>query len=790
MKGEIDRLGFDIQVEIATRARSEEWISPDMPLPDPDHVAFRKGYDSWSWIPILRFLLTDPHVWTCYDNRRAGTLSREWEIIEPEENGNAKINQAISDWMDSIDVERIVGDILDAPFFGFSPLEIVWKPGELWLPERVEGKPTEWFHFDAEGNLRFRSRANMYLGELLPDMKFIIAQHGASYGNPYGEKLLSRCFWPVTWKRASQKFWAMFTEKYGMPWATGKVPPGTGPDERNLFLANLKAMVQDAVAVISDNQSIEFPDNHSGKSVSESIYKGLIDTADSQISKAILGQVLTTEGSDEGKGTNALGKVHENTLTLKFQQDQRLVARCFNRLFRWIVDLNAGQNVPAPTFGWFEDEDLQKERAERDDLLKGQGVRFTRKYYTETYNLADDDIEAELQNDPTPPPGTGGRLSALGPGAPDPRKLPGQPDKKPEFAEYLGEAAGFRAIQEMVWDAAPVGADALEAAFEPVLAWIRKQKSVSAVQKGLLAQYPAIRFDLFSRPLGRAEFAAALTGGKAVDDENDREFADGSFAEEAFPAFHWDMAFDEAVRFFRNKGFAISPNSWKDVWQDAHAHVFTVARVTSMDVLKDIRAVVDQALADGLSQEAFNDLIIPKLKAKGWWSDQRKGETIIMPSGEKRKRLAPYRLETIYETNLGVAYQTGRWKQIQEVKAYRPWLQLQGVLDDRTRESHRALWGKVWHADDPVWKTLYPPLDWHCRCYVKTLSNRQLDARGLKPEKGWPSDNKGEPFKPGLGWAYNPGEAGLSAWKPDLEKYTAAEQELIKAALARVNEER
>ena len=67
---------------------------------------------------------------------------------------------------------------------------------------------------------------------------------------------MSRCFWPVAFKKGGFKFWAVFTEKFGMPWLIGKVPRGTGDTDRAQLLDHLVKMVQDAVAVINDDESI------------------------------------------------------------------------------------------------------------------------------------------------------------------------------------------------------------------------------------------------------------------------------------------------------------------------------------------------------------------------------------------------------------------------------------------------------------------------------------------------------------------------------------------------------
>jgi uncharacterized protein with gpF-like domain len=53
---------------------------------------------------------------------------------------------------------------------------------------------------------------------------------------------------------------------------------------------------------------------------------------------------------------------------------------------------------------------------------------------------------------------------------------------------------------------------------------------------------------------------------------------------------------EEAVAFFRQKGFRVGFD-YRDVWQQEHQAGFTVAKAMQIDLLEDIREMVDHALA-------------------------------------------------------------------------------------------------------------------------------------------------------------------------------------------------
>jgi len=106
-----------------------------------------------------------------------------------------------------------------------------------------------------------------------------------------------------------------------------------------------------------------------------------------------------------------------------------------------------------------------------------------------------------------------------------------------------------------------------------------------------------------------------------------------------------------------------------------------------------------------------------------------------------------------------MSYMAGRYEQMQQIAARRPYWQYSAVNDSRTRPSHRAMDGKVFRADDPIWKTWYPPNGYRCRCSVTSLSQKELDAEGLEVEKKAPIEiTTGKPYQPDPGWKFNPAQ--------------------------------
>lgn len=487
----IDIEGDALEGEFAPRSRSIDFFGMWSYLPDPDPVLKKLGQD----MSVYRELLTDAHVWACYESRTAGTLSREWGLVQPDRGeASEKIMDACEDMLDGLDVVQILTDALDAPWFGMAPLEITWRrDGRMWYPASVVGKPQEWFAFDGENNPVFLSIDNP-MGEPLPPMKFIIPRHHASYRNPYGERVLSRCFWPVTFKKGGWKFWTVFAEKFGMPFITGKVPRGTQTADRERLLSNLAAMVQDAVAVINDDESVDLTEA-AGKSSSAGVYSDLIEAADRAVSKATLGQNLSTELTQGG--SYAATSSHMEVRSDIVDKDKRPCRTTMNTLLAWFTAINYGPGETPPKFDFYEEEDVQGDRADRDKTLNEQGVRFTKKYYAAQYKLEDDDFDLA---DPSP--------TQPGPGAPAPQFAEGRPEQMGrDDADAIADAAARQTAQEF------------ETLLAPVLDMIESADSLEEIGEKIYDLYPTLDTDRFQEILARALLAAGGVGMGAVQGE-------------------------------------------------------------------------------------------------------------------------------------------------------------------------------------------------------------------------------------------------------------------------------
>ena len=238
----------------------------------------------------------------------------------------------------------------------------------------------------------------------------------------------------------------------------------------------------------------------------------------------------------------------------------------------------------------------------------------------------------------------------------------------------------------------------------------------------------------------------------------------------------------DAAAFFAGKGEQLAWD-YTEVFGEANVHSFTVAKATSLELLRTIRAEVAKAIGPGQTFEQFKKALRPRLEEMGWWG---KKEVLDIDTGEitQAQLGSVRRLRTIYQTNVQTAYMAGRYKRYVANAADRPYWRYVAIMDGRTRPAHAALNGKVFRWDDPIWKVIWPPNGWGCRCRVVALTEAEFKALAVPIEDGsemifesevpinrdgdmvtvkgmryTDADGKVRVFRPDPGWDYNPGEA-------------------------------
>ncbi len=320
----------------------------------------------------------DDEVSAALETRRDALISTPWRL-----EGNEAIVEFVTD-----QIKQHMTDLLCATFnarlYGYSVIETVYRRdnGRICLDKTSE-KPFYWFEPKRNGELKYFGEDGRGLGEIVDKNKFLLTQCQANYDNPLGIPLLSKLYWPVHYRKHGWQFWLKWLERYGFPTRVGKTPSGILPDgttRADDLSSSLQGLAQNSTIVVNDDQEIDLLEPNSNGEHFPQIESAI----NKRIQKTILGQTLTSDS--DGKGSYALGNVHNDVRNDKRMSDVRLATRTIQHLVNVIVGLNfPNQSV---MFVMEDERGIEKDRAERDKILIDAGaIELTEEYLLDRYDF-------------------------------------------------------------------------------------------------------------------------------------------------------------------------------------------------------------------------------------------------------------------------------------------------------------------------------------------------------------------------------------------------------------------
>lgn len=303
----------------------------------------------------------------------------------------------------------LTDDALDALHKGFSVCEILWDTSEKqWMPRDYKWVDQRWFQFDKKTmELRFRDK-EVKEGLPLAPYKWIVHYPHLKTGFPVSGGLARLAAVGFMCKNYAIKDWMRFIEIYGMATRVGRYGPNATRQDKAILKRAVINIGSDAAAIIPDSMKIEFeqPGNQNAGLL---LYKGTAEWIDKQMSKAVLGQTASSEGTPGSLGNqDAQQDVRRDIL----RKDAIKLSATYGRsLVRPYIDLNHGPQKKYPAIKWVirDPEDLKT----LGDFLAATvplGLRVQQSEIRDKAGLADPDEGAEVLVSP--------KASASGPAAP------------------------------------------------------------------------------------------------------------------------------------------------------------------------------------------------------------------------------------------------------------------------------------------------------------------------------------------------------------------------------------
>jgi phage gp29-like protein len=377
------RDGKPVMQEIAGIERDLNRVFYGKVLRNEDDTLLSRG--GAKGLKIYDELKRDAHAGAVLGKRKLAVTSRPW-TVEPasDKRIDKKAADVVRAALEHLRFNSICKRLLEATLKGFAVSEVMWEVRDgLVLPANVIARDQRRFAFGIDGSLRLRTPQNMIEGEELPSRKFIVHRRGADDDSPYGTGVGGMLFWPVFFKRNGITFWLTFADKFGSPTALGRYPNGAQEGEQKTLLNALKAISQDAGIIVPEGMQIDLLE--AARSGSVDTYEKLVRYMDEQMSKAVLGETMSTTAASTGLGSNQAGVQNDVRLEVAKDDSDELCETLNDTLVRWIVEFNlAGAGLPRVCRSFEEPEDLAK-RAQRDKTLSDMGWEPSEAYMLETY---------------------------------------------------------------------------------------------------------------------------------------------------------------------------------------------------------------------------------------------------------------------------------------------------------------------------------------------------------------------------------------------------------------------
>lgn len=345
------RFGIDI-ADFTSSVRSFENV---------DYATRYKLYDLYSDI------LMDTHLSSVIDKRVLAVLASPIEF-----NRNGKVDEGIMEQIKSPWFRNFIKDVMMAKFWGFSLFQFSKKKD--WIDYDLIPRK----HIDPVRQLILRRQTDITgtSWEDYADLLFV--------GSPDEMGLLAKAAPWVIYKRNTTADWAQFSEVFGMP--IREYTYDTDDDDaRQRAIDDAQNIGSLAVLVHSKDSDMKLIES-GNKTGSADLYERLVDRANSEISKLVLGNTLTTEASDTG--TQALGTVHKKVEDRLTAADRNYVLDILNYEMTDIL-LAMGADTAGGEF-FFKDPqevDLREKTEILNTLASTFGLPVSHDYLYEQFGI-------------------------------------------------------------------------------------------------------------------------------------------------------------------------------------------------------------------------------------------------------------------------------------------------------------------------------------------------------------------------------------------------------------------
>ncbi len=299
----------------------------------------------------------DAHLYAVANTRRLALTGLDWKVISAADlregvdrvaadEAAAYCREVLTD-LDGLD--EALQHLALATGRNIAMAELVWDVagGEL-RPMRLVPVDFTRIVFDETDRPRILTQDAPREGIELPPNKFVVHTPHSVSGHPQRGGLLRVTAMVYLAKNLALKDWMIFAEVFGMPVRIARYEPSATAEEKRELVRMLETLGSHAVGIFS--RAVELQVIEANRGTAGPPYERLIEFLNREMSKAWLGQTLTTDIAGQ-KGSLAAAQTHESVRQDVRLDDIRKEANTIRRdLLTPLTRLRFGPSAVVPFF--------------------------------------------------------------------------------------------------------------------------------------------------------------------------------------------------------------------------------------------------------------------------------------------------------------------------------------------------------------------------------------------------------------------------------------------------------
>jgi hypothetical protein len=329
-----------------------------------------KRYDLYA---IYDDAMHDLHLKGSIRNRKLAVLGKPFKITDL----NGETNQEVTILLKSRWFKKFMSLALDSRFYGHSLIELI--------------------DIDRDSKLKFRTVNLVPRHHVCPEYGVLLreASDDPKKGIPYrGTPIMDTCIEvgdthdlgeldSVAKEAISKKFilqfWDLFAEIFGMPLRVAKTT-SRDPKDHTKIENMLEAMGAAAWGLFPEGTTLELKESKQGDAFE--VYDKRIERANSEMSKAILGQTMTMDNGS----SKSQAEVHENVADEVAEDDRDFIRDVVNDdLFPFLIKW--GFPVKNLIFEWDDAREYTPEEMKEIEAMLLDYFDIDPEYFIEKYNV-------------------------------------------------------------------------------------------------------------------------------------------------------------------------------------------------------------------------------------------------------------------------------------------------------------------------------------------------------------------------------------------------------------------